>query len=65
VVVSDDQGRVLSFQEKPSVEEAASDMINTGIYIFEPQIFDYIPSDQPFDIGSDLFPRLASAGAPF
>jgi mannose-1-phosphate guanylyltransferase len=65
VVVTDDQGRVLSFQEKPSVEEAASDMINTGIYIFEPQIFDYIPSDQPFDIGSDLFPRLVNAGAPF
>jgi mannose-1-phosphate guanylyltransferase len=65
VVVTDDQGRVLSFQEKPPVEEAASDMINTGIYIFEPEIFDYIPSGQPFDIGSDLFPRLASAGAPF
>jgi mannose-1-phosphate guanylyltransferase len=65
VVVTDDQGRVLSFQEKPSVEEAASDMINTGIYIFEPQIFDYIPSGQPFDIGSDLFPRLVDAGAPF
>ena len=65
VVVTDDQGRVLSFQEKPSVEEAASDMINTGIYIFEPQIFDYIPSGQPFDIGSDLFPRLVKAGAPF
>ena len=65
VVVTDDQGRVLSFQEKPSVEEAASDMINTGIYIFEPQIFDYIPSGQPFDIGSELFPRLVSAGASF
>ena len=65
VVVTDNQGRVLSFQEKPSVEEAASDMINTGIYIFEPQIFDYIPSGQPFDIGSDLFPRLVNAGAPF
>ena len=65
VVVTDDQGRVLSFQEKPSVEEAASDMINTGIYIFEPQIFNFIPNDQPFDIGSDLFPRLVSAGAPF
>ena len=34
VVVTDEAGRVLSFQEKPSVEEAASDMINTGIYIF-------------------------------
>jgi mannose-1-phosphate guanylyltransferase len=65
VVVTDEEGRVLSFQEKPSVQEAASDMINTGIYIFEPEVFDFIPSGQPFDIGSDLFPRLVEAGAPF
>jgi mannose-1-phosphate guanylyltransferase len=65
VVVTDDEGRVLSFQEKPAVDEAASDMINTGIYIFEPQILDFIPSGEPFDIGSDLFPRLVAAGAPF
>jgi mannose-1-phosphate guanylyltransferase len=65
VVVTDDQGRVLSFQEKPNVEEAASDMINTGIYIFEPQVLDFIPSGEPFDIGADLFPRLVAAGAPF
>ena len=65
VVVTDDQGRVLSFQEKPSIDEAASDMINTGIYIFEPQVLDFIPSREPFDIGADLFPRLVAAGAPF
>jgi mannose-1-phosphate guanylyltransferase len=65
VVVTDDSGRVLSFQEKPAVGEAASDMINTGIYIFEPEVFDFIPSGQPFDIGSDLFPKLVAAGAPF
>ena len=65
VVVTDNDGRVRSFQEKPAVDEAASDMINTGIYIFEPAVFDYIPSDTPFDIGSDLFPRLVAAGAPF
>ena len=65
VVVTDADGRVLSFQEKPSVEEAASDMINTGIYIFEPEVFDHIPSGEPFDIGADLFPRLVQAGAPF
>jgi mannose-1-phosphate guanylyltransferase len=65
VVVTDQEGRVLSFQEKPSVEEAASDMINTGIYIFEPEVFDYIPTGEPFDIGADLFPRLVEAGAPF
>ncbi|CAK6689573.1 NDP-sugar synthase [Synechococcus sp. CCY9201] len=65
VVVTDPDGRVLSFQEKPSLEEAASDMINTGIYIFEPEVFDFIPDTTPFDIGSDLFPRLVQAGAPF
>jgi len=65
VVVTDPDGRVLSFQEKPEVDEAASDMINTGIYIFEPEVFNYIPSGEPFDIGADLFPKLVEAGAPF
>ncbi|MBD2718483.1 MULTISPECIES: NDP-sugar synthase [unclassified Synechococcus] len=65
VVVTDEAGRVLSFQEKPSVEEAASDMINTGIYIFEPAVLDFIPSGEPFDIAADLFPRLVESGAPF
>ena len=65
VVVTDPEGRVLSFQEKPAVDEAASDMINTGIYIFEPEVLDFIPSGEAFDIGSDLFPKLVAAGAAF
>ncbi|MCU0529573.1 MAG: NDP-sugar synthase [Cyanobium sp. Prado107] len=65
VVVTDENGLVRSFQEKPSLETAASDMINTGIYIFEPEVLDCIPSGVPFDIGSDLFPRLVESGAPF
>ena len=65
VVVTDDDGRVRSFQEKPAVDEAASDMINTGIYIFEPEVLNYVPEGVPFDIGSDLFPRLVADGAPF
>jgi mannose-1-phosphate guanylyltransferase len=65
VVVTDDDGRVRSFQEKPDVADAASDMINTGIYIFEPEVLDYVPSGVPFDIGSDLFPKLVESGAPF
>ena len=65
VVVTDEAGRVRSFQEKPSLAEAASDMINTGIYIFEPEVLNYIPSGVPFDIGADLFPKLVEAGAPF
>ncbi len=65
VVVTDNDGRIKSFQEKPAVEEALSTSINTGIYIFEPEIFDYIPSGQEFDIGGDLFPRLVADNAPF
>ncbi|MEY3749820.1 MAG: hypothetical protein RLZZ631_1997 [Cyanobacteriota bacterium] len=65
VVVTDADGRVLSFQEKPAVDEAASDMINTGIYIFEPEVLDYVPDGVPFDIGSDLFPRLVADNAAF
>ncbi len=65
VVVTDPDGRIQQFQEKPSVEEALSTDINTGIYIFEPEIFDYIPAGQEFDIGSDLFPKLVEMGAPF
>ncbi len=65
VVVTDDSGKIKAFQEKPSVEEALSTDINTGIYIFEPEIFKYIPSGQEYDIGSQLFPALVEAGAPF
>ncbi|MBW4668318.1 MAG: NDP-sugar synthase [Cyanomargarita calcarea GSE-NOS-MK-12-04C] len=65
VVVTDDDGRIKAFQEKPSVEDALSTNINTGIYIFEPQVLDYIPSGVEFDIGGDLFPKLVEMGAPF
>lgn len=65
VVVTDEQGRVKAFQEKPKVEEALSTNINTGIYIFEPEVLDYIPSGVEYDIGSQLFPKLVELGAPF
>jgi len=65
VVVTDENGRIQAFQEKPSVEEALSNSINTGIYIFEPEVLDYIPSGVEYDIGSQLFPKLVEMGAPF
>ena len=58
IVVTDEDGRVRTFQEKPKVEEALSTNISTGIYIFEPEIFNYIPPGENFDIGSQLFPKL-------
>lgn len=65
VVVTDESGRIVKFQEKPSVEEALSTQINTGIYIFEPEVIDYIPSGQEYDLGGDLFPQLVEKGLPF
>lgn len=65
VVVTDANNKVLSFQEKPKVEEAKSNIINTGIYIFNPEVFDYIPEDQEFDIGGELLPLLVEKGEPF
>lgn len=65
VVVTESSGRIASFQEKPSREQALSNLANTGIYIFEPEIFDYIPADQFYDFGKQVFPHLVKIKAPF
>lgn len=62
VVVQERDGRIREFQEKPRPEAAKSCTINTGIYIFEPEVLAHIPALGPFDIGSQLFPLLASQG---
>jgi mannose-1-phosphate guanylyltransferase len=65
VVLHDRAGRITGFQEKPEPEEALSDLGNCGIYIFEPQIFDYFP-DRPFvDWANDVFPALLEHDVPF
>ncbi|WP_200960899.1 sugar phosphate nucleotidyltransferase [Noviherbaspirillum sp. Root189] len=65
VVVSDADGRIQKFQEKPKREDALSNQVSTGIYIFEPEAIDMIPSGEVFDIGSQLFPLLAEKGMAF
>ncbi|MCB5186054.1 NDP-sugar synthase [Methylobacillus gramineus] len=65
VIVADEDGRIISFQEKPSLAEARSNLINTGIYIFEPEALNLIPEGQIFDIGADLFPLLVESGVTF
>ena len=62
VVSMDATGRVSAFQEKPKPQEAVSNTANTGIYVFEPDIFAFIPPGRHFDIGSDLLPLLVDAG---
>lgn len=65
IVQLDENDRIVQFQEKPDPRQAVSNVANTGIYIFEPEIFDYIPAGTSYDIGSQLFPRLVSEGLPF
>lgn len=65
VVLHDDTGRITGFQEKPEPAEALSDLGNCGIYLFEPEIFDWFP-DQPFvDWANDVFPALLANDVPF
>jgi mannose-1-phosphate guanylyltransferase len=60
IVKLNDQDKILSFQEKPDIKKAVSTLANTGIYIFEPEIFDFIPSNVEYDIGGDLLPDIVS-----
>jgi NDP-sugar pyrophosphorylase family protein len=65
VVVLDDDDRVVGFQEKPPIEEAKSRLCNCGIYVFESEILDHIPTDQFDDFGSRVFPDLIRQKIPF
>ena len=58
VVIANEEGKIEKFLEKPSWGEVFSDTINTGIYIIEPEILEYIPHNENFDFGKDLFPLL-------
>jgi len=62
VVIADEEGKIEKFLEKPSWGEVFSDTINTGIYIIEPEILEYIPKNENYDFGKDLFPKLMREG---
>ena len=64
VVDLDPEGRVRGFHEKPSWAEVTGDLVNTGIYLLEPEVLDAIPGGRPCDFGHELFPRLVAEGRP-
>jgi len=64
VVELDTSNKIVSFQEKPDIKDARSNLVNTGIYIFEPEIFSHIPFEGEYDIGADLFPKLVQNNIP-
>ena len=64
IVVTDDDGKVERFLEKPSWGQVFSDTINTGIYVLEPEVLKHVPADRPYDFSKELFPLLLEMGRP-
>jgi len=62
VVVRNEEGFITGFQEKPKPEEALSNMISTGIYIFEPEVFNYIPKEGDFGLAVNSSLNLLKKG---
>lgn len=61
VVVTDSEGRIKSFQEKPAPGTELSNFVNTGVYIFEPSVLEHIPANTFYDFGKQVFPYLLKA----
>lgn len=64
VVITNKEGRIDRFLEKPSSSEIFSDTVNTGTYILEPEVLDYLPENEESDFSKDLFPLLLEKGEP-
>ncbi len=64
VVITDEEGAIERFLEKPTWGEVFSDTINTGIYVLEPEIFDYIDGDTMVDFSKEVFPKVLSDEKP-
>ncbi len=64
VVITDKKGAITGFLEKPSWSEVFSDTVNTGTYIMEPEIMDYLEQGQKTDFSQDLFPLLLEKKEP-
>jgi mannose-1-phosphate guanylyltransferase / phosphomannomutase len=66
IVITDEDGRISRFLEKPAWGQVFSDTVNTGIYLLEPSVMDEIPDpeDGEYDFSKDLFPKLLEAGRP-
>ncbi|MGC0408398.1 mannose-1-phosphate guanylyltransferase/phosphomannomutase [Streptomyces sp. SAI-163] len=64
ITIVDEEGKVERFLEKPTWGQVFSDTVNTGIYVMEPEVFDYVDPDVPVDWSGDVFPQLMKEGKP-
>ena len=58
------EGYIRRFKEKPTPEEAFSNVINAGLYILEPEVMELVPEGEKYDFSKNLFPRLLEMGWP-
>jgi len=65
VVPTDSEGRVTAFVEKPSREDAPTNEINAGTYVFEPSVLDRIPASGRVSIERETFPAMVRSGVLF
>ncbi len=62
VIEHDENGFITAFKEKPQPHESSSNLINAGVYVFEPQILDEIPSGRAVSIERETYPMLLQKG---
>lgn len=54
VVITNENGNIEGFLEKPSWGEVFSDTVNTGTYILEPEVLKYLEKDKKIDFSQNL-----------
>jgi mannose-1-phosphate guanylyltransferase/phosphomannomutase len=66
IVITEEDGRISRFLEKPAWGQVFSDTVNTGIYLLEPSVMEEIPDpeDGEYDFSKELFPGLLEEGRP-
>src|SRR5437764_528459 len=64
IVITDEEGRIERFLEKPGWGEVFSDTINTGIYVVDPEVMRHVPAGEAYDFSKQLFPLLLEMGRP-
>jgi mannose-1-phosphate guanylyltransferase / phosphomannomutase len=64
IVITQEDGRIQRFLEKPTWGQVFSDTVNTGLYVMEPEVLAEVPPGEMVDWSGDVFPKLLKRGAP-
>ena len=62
LAVTDGEGFIRAFVEKPRWPQVVTDLVSTGIYVLSPRAMALVPEGEPFDFARDLFPLLLRRG---